>query len=216
VVPGEELSGSYLGAVQRGFQFARELGHGCRPVHFLVGIAEGRGPAAAALAAGAGRPLREVVTVAGDIPADSAAYLHGQAQGAAVLMAGSLGQRPASGHLLVALIDQGTDEVLLTLSRAGLDPAAIRRAVLAGSARPPGSQRSVFRRFPRPGPWIGRPFRSPNWTSERGGCWPGGTTTFPWTGCAEPGTGRPCPAWNVTRPRGWPTGSAWMKTSVTR
>jgi hypothetical protein len=126
VVAGEELSGSYLEAIQRGFQFARELGRGCRPVHFLVGVAGGRGPAAAALAGGAGRPLRAVVTAAGDIPAGSAAYLHGQAQGAAVALADSLGQRPAAEHLLVALIDQGTAEVLHALSRAGLDPAAIR------------------------------------------------------------------------------------------
>lgn len=138
MVPGEELSGSYLEAIQRGFQFARELGHGCRPVHFLVGIAEGRGPAAAALAAGAGRPLREVVTAAGDIPTDSAAYLHGQAQRAAVSLAGSLSQRPAAEHLLVALIDQGIAEVLQTLSRAGLDPAAIRRTALAGIGAPAG------------------------------------------------------------------------------
>ena len=61
-MPGEELSGSYLEAIWRGFQFARELGHGCRPVHFLVGIAEGGGPAAAALAAGAGRPLSHPTT----------------------------------------------------------------------------------------------------------------------------------------------------------
>jgi Clp amino terminal domain, pathogenicity island component len=135
-VPGEELSGSYLEAISRGFQFARELGHGCRPVHFLVGVAGGRGPAAAALAAGAGRPLREVVTAASDIPADSAAYLHGQAQGAAVALADSLGQRPAAEHLLVALIDQGTAEVLRALSRAGLDPAAIRGAALVGIGAP--------------------------------------------------------------------------------
>lgn len=138
MVPGEELSGSYLEAIQRGFQFARELGHGCRPVHFLVGVAGGRGPAAAALAGGAGRPLRAVVTAAGDIPADSAAYLHGQAQGAAAALAGSLGQRPAAEHLLVALIDQGTAEVLHALSRAGLDPAAIRGAALAGIGAPAG------------------------------------------------------------------------------
>ena len=142
MVPGEELSGSYLVAISRGFQLARELGHGCRPAHFLVGIAEGGGPAAAALAAGAGRPLREVVTAAGDIPADSAAYLHGQAQGAAVALADSLSQRPAAEHLLVALIDQGTAEVLQTLSRAGLDPAAIRRAALA-AIRAPAAQPAV-------------------------------------------------------------------------
>ena len=141
-MPGEELSGSYLEAIWRDFQFARELGHGCRPVHFLVGIAEGCGPAATALAAGVGRPLREVVTAAGDIPGDSAAYLHGQAQGAAVSLPDSLGQRPAAEHLLVALIDQGTAEVLQTLSRAGLDPAAIRRAALA-DIRAPAAQPAV-------------------------------------------------------------------------
>ena len=119
-------------------------------MHFLVGIAEGRGPAATALAAGVGRPLREVVTAAGDIPGDSAAYLHGQAQGAAVSLTDSLGQRPAAEHLLVALIDQGTAEVLQTLSRAGLDPAAIRRAALA-DIRAPAAQPAVSLPLPPAG-----------------------------------------------------------------
>src|SRR5262249_58096846 len=62
----------------------------------------------------------------------------GQARGAASPLADSLGQRPAAEHLLVALIDQGTAEVLQALSRAGLDPAAIRRAALAGIGAPAG------------------------------------------------------------------------------
>jgi hypothetical protein len=53
-------------------------------------------------------------------------------------LAGSLGQRPAAEHLLVALIDQSAAGVLHVLSRAGLDPAAIRGAALAGIGAPAG------------------------------------------------------------------------------
>lgn len=125
----EELSEPYLEAIRRGFSFARELGRVCGPVHLLVGISQGDGPAAAALSAG--RPLAEVVASAGDALGDGAAYLHMQAQGAARLFADSLGQRVGAEHLLVALLDQGTTEVLQALGRAGADSATVRRAALA-------------------------------------------------------------------------------------
>ncbi len=141
----EELSGPYLEAIRRGLEFARGLGQRCGPVHLLVGVSEGLGPAAAALRAGRERSLREVVASAGGAPGGGAAfrqgpasYLHVQAQGAARLFADSLGQRPAPEHLLIALVDQGTAEVLRALSRAGVDPAAARRAVLAAIAAPEG------------------------------------------------------------------------------
>ena len=132
----EELSGPYLEAIRRGFNFARELGRVCGPVHLLVGISEGTGPAAGAL--NAGRPLAEVVAAAGDALGDSATYLHMQAQGAARLFAASLGQRVGSEHLLVALLDQGTTEVLRALGRAGVDPAIVRGAALAAIGAPDG------------------------------------------------------------------------------
>lgn len=135
-MPPEELGASYLAALRRGFQLARERHGGCRPVHILAGISEGSGPAAATLAASPGRSLREVLTAARDIPGDSAAYLHMQAQDAAQLLARGLGQRPEAEHLLVALLDQGTAEVMRTLSRAGLDPAAVRRAALTAIGAP--------------------------------------------------------------------------------
>ena len=56
----------YREALHRGFQFARELDCTCGPVHFLVGISEGDGPAAAALADGDGPSLRSVVIAARD------------------------------------------------------------------------------------------------------------------------------------------------------
>jgi hypothetical protein len=87
----EELSGPYLEAIRRGFNFARELGRVCGPVHLLVGISEGAGPAAAALSAD--RPLAEIVAAAGHALTDGATYLHMQAQGGARLFAASLGQR---------------------------------------------------------------------------------------------------------------------------
>lgn len=64
----EEFTGPYLEAIRRGFNFARERGQVCGPVHFLVGISEGDGPAAAALIAG--RPLAEAVASAGDALGD--------------------------------------------------------------------------------------------------------------------------------------------------
>jgi hypothetical protein len=132
IVP-HEPSGPYLEAIRCGFQLARELDRGCGPVHFLAGIAEGSGPAAAALGTGPGPSVREVV---GSIPGDGAGYLHMQAQEAAVTLAESLGQRAAPEHLLVALLDQGTAEVRQALDRAGLDSAAVRRAALAAIGAP--------------------------------------------------------------------------------
>jgi Clp amino terminal domain, pathogenicity island component len=131
VVPGEEMSGPYLAAIRRGFWFAGDLGCGCGPVHFLVGIAEGHGAAAAALDPGQGPSLRAVVTAAGNIRGDGAGFLHMQAQDGARSLAQARGQDLAAEHLLIALLDQGTSEVLQTLSRAGLDSGAVRRAALA-------------------------------------------------------------------------------------
>ncbi|HEY2508626.1 MAG TPA: Clp protease N-terminal domain-containing protein [Streptosporangiaceae bacterium] len=135
----ERASHSYLEAIRRAFEFAREVGSGCRPVHFLVGIADGDDaaaralrPAARALRPADGRSLRAVVAEqsarAGGAPA---AYLHMQAQQGARWLADHHGQPPAPAHLLVALIDQGTPEVTDALGRAGLDPAAVRRSLLA-------------------------------------------------------------------------------------
>jgi Clp amino terminal domain, pathogenicity island component len=127
-----ELSEPYLNAIRRAFDVARETGCGCRPVHFLVGIAETDGPAGAALTPAGGRTLRSVVVGLGRV-ADGApaAYLHMQAQDGACALAGALGQPVTGEHLLVALLDQGTPEVLGALGRAGLDPGAVRRAALA-------------------------------------------------------------------------------------
>jgi hypothetical protein len=136
----EELSGPYLEAIQRSFQFARELDRRCGPVQFLVGISEGHGPAAAALNPGQGRSLRALVMAAAGTLGDGAGYLHMQAQDAARSLAQSRGQHLGAEHLLIALLDQGTPEVLETLSRAGLDPATVRRAAataLGAAGLPP-------------------------------------------------------------------------------
>jgi hypothetical protein len=137
-VAQQEPAGAYLAAITRAFEFARQTGsggRGARPVHFLVGIAEGDGPAAAALRPADGRPLRAIVT---DLApgADPAGYLHMQAQQGATSLAAARGEPPGAEHLLVALLDQGTPEVLDVLSRAGLDPAAIRAAALAALGAP--------------------------------------------------------------------------------
>lgn len=126
---GTDPSGPYLEAIQRGFNFARELGSGCRPVHFLVGISEGHGPAAQALSPAQGGSLRAIVTARGGA-VNSASYLHMQAQGAATSLAESRGQQPSPEHLLVALVDQGEPEVKAMLNLAGLDRAEVRRRAL--------------------------------------------------------------------------------------
>jgi hypothetical protein len=133
----QEPGGPYLDAIRRGFQFARAYGRGCGPVDLLVGISEGDGPAAAALDPGAGRSLRAVVA-ADSALRTGAGYLHMQAQGAARSLAESRGQRLAPWHLLIALLDQGTPEVLQALSRAGLDPAEVRRKTLSAVSVPAG------------------------------------------------------------------------------
>ncbi|MGD0062272.1 MAG: Clp protease N-terminal domain-containing protein [Streptosporangiaceae bacterium] len=127
----------YLAAIRRGFQFARELGCRCGTVHLLVGISEGHDQAAA-LGLRQGRSLRDAVTEAGDAFGDGAGYLHMQAQGAARSLARQLGQPLHPGHLLTALLDQGTPDVLRALTLAGLDPAAVRRAALAAVGAPAG------------------------------------------------------------------------------
>ena len=131
VVPFEELTGPYLEAIQRGFQFARELGCRCGPVHLLVGISEGDGPGAAALDPGQGRSLRAVVAAAGGILGGGTGYLYSQAQGAAMALAQARGEHLGAEHLLIVLLDQGTPEVAGALTRARLDPAMVRRAVFA-------------------------------------------------------------------------------------
>jgi hypothetical protein len=133
-VGDEEFTGPYLETIRRGFNFARERGQVCGPVHLLVGISEGGGPAAAALSVG--RPLAEVVASADDALGDGATFLHVQAQSAARLFAASLGQRVGTEHLLVALLDQGTVEVRQALALAGADPGVVRRAALAAIGAP--------------------------------------------------------------------------------
>jgi hypothetical protein len=51
----QEPGGPYLEAIQRAFQFARVHGRDCDPADFLVGLAAGSGPAAAALDPRSGR-----------------------------------------------------------------------------------------------------------------------------------------------------------------
>jgi len=143
-----EPSAAYLDAIRRAFGFAREMRHGCGPADFIVGISEGGGPAATALGRHGGRPggrpggrsLRDIT--ADDEPhgaeRNGQGYLHMQAQQAAMTLAAELGQPASAEHLLVALIDQGTLEVLLTMARADLDPAEVRQEVLTAIGAPAG------------------------------------------------------------------------------
>ena len=140
----DEMSGPYLEAIRRGFMLARELDQPCGPAHLLVGVADGDGPAAAALDPGQGRSLRAAVcadteargSVLGNSPYGGLGHLHMQAQGAAVALAESRGEPVGAEHLLIALLDQGTAPVLGALSRAGLDPGMVRRAAATAIGDP--------------------------------------------------------------------------------
>ena len=144
----DEMSGPYLEAIRRGFMLARELDQRCGPVHLLAGVAEGDGPAAAALDPGQGRSLRAVVVAdrepapepAAPAPANSPygglGHMHMQAQPAAMALAEARGEPVGAEHLLIALLDQGTAPVLEALSRAGLDPGAVRQAAAAAIGAP--------------------------------------------------------------------------------
>lgn len=127
-----DLHGPYWDALHRGFRFANELGATCGPTHFLVGIAEGVGPAAQVLTTAHGPALRTVVTADLGTLGRGALYLNGQAQAAALLFADTVGVPVTAEHLLVAVLDQGTPEVLAALQRVGIDPDSVRRTVLAG------------------------------------------------------------------------------------
>jgi Clp amino terminal domain, pathogenicity island component len=132
----KEPGGPYLEAIQRAFQFARAQGRACDPADFLVGLAAGPGAAAAALDPGTGLSLADIAAVSGGPSHERGGYLHMQAQEAATSLAAARDQPVAPEHLLIALLDQGTPEVTGLLSRAGLDPAAVRRAALAAIGGP--------------------------------------------------------------------------------
>jgi hypothetical protein len=145
----------YLAAIRRGFQFARELGRRCGTVHLLVGISEGHDGAAAAL--GQGRPLREAVAAAGDAFGDGAGYPHMQAQGAAMLLARQLGQPLDPGHLLTALLEQGTSDVLRALPRPASTPSRSAGRPWPPSAHPPTCRRPRCPSWRPRAPWTARP-----------------------------------------------------------
>jgi hypothetical protein len=139
-----EMSTPYLEAIRRGFRLAHELDQRCGPVHLLVGIANGEGPAAAALDTGQGRSVRAAViadsqargVITGSSPYGGLGHLHMQAQGAAMALAESRGERVGAEHLLIALLDQGTAPVLDALNRVGLDRDVVRQVAATAIGAP--------------------------------------------------------------------------------
>jgi hypothetical protein len=151
-----ELGGSYGRALHAGFCFARELGQPCGPVHLLVGVAEGDGPAAAALSAGAAPSLRSVVTRDRELFAEEARNLQLQAQGAATMFADRRGEQATAEHLLVALLDQCAPAVVEAMGRAAIDQSAARAAALSALGTSPGLG-PVELPPPSPAGTMGRP-----------------------------------------------------------
>ncbi|MGH9105045.1 MAG: Clp protease N-terminal domain-containing protein [Acidimicrobiales bacterium] len=131
-----DMSEAYRRALTNGFAFADELGRRCGPVHLLVGIAESEAPGTAGLSGGGGPSLREVVTANNDAFGHSNAYLLGQAQRAARVLAERMREVLSPAHLLVALLDQRTPEVAELLALAGLDPSGLRAGGLAAIGAP--------------------------------------------------------------------------------
>ena len=136
MVRDAQPGGPYLEAIQRAFRFAHAHGRSCDPADFLVGLAAGPGAAAAALDPGSGLSLADIAAVSGGPSRERGLYLHMQAQEAATSLAAARDQPVAPEHLLIALLDQGTPEVNGLLSRAGLDPAEVRRAALPAIGAP--------------------------------------------------------------------------------
>ncbi len=126
----------YKVALVKGFGLAHDLGRRCGPVHVLVGVSECGDPTAQTLFAGEGPSLREVVTANDATFGEGAAYLLAQVQGGARMLAAIHGENAGPAHLLVALIDQATPEVLAALRLAGLNPATVRAAALAAIGQP--------------------------------------------------------------------------------
>jgi hypothetical protein len=126
VVRDEQPGGPYQAAIQRAFQFAHAQGRACDPADFLVGLAAGSGAAAAALHPGSGLSLADIAAVSGGPSRQRGGYLHMQAQEAATSLAAARDQPVAPEHLLIALLDQGTPEVLAQLRpepRSTAEPA---------------------------------------------------------------------------------------------
>ena len=149
----EEMSAPYLEAIRRGFHRAHDLGQACGPVHLLVGVAEGDGPAAAALDPGQGRSLLAVVTANSATQASEPSrspygglgHLHMQAQGAAMSLAEARSEPVKAEHLLIALLDQATSPVLDALRSRALTPSRSGRRRRRRSALP-GCRRLSFPR----------------------------------------------------------------------
>lgn len=130
------VHGPLAAASIRGLKFAKENGRRSGPLDLLIGVSLGDGPAARVLDPGGGRSLSDVVTAAADTFGAGHGYLFMQAQQAAISFAASIGQPPDTPHLLVALLDQGTPDVLRALSMAGLGRETVRAAVLTAIGVP--------------------------------------------------------------------------------
>jgi hypothetical protein len=128
--------GSYAGALRRGFEFAHELRAICGPVHFLVALSEDGGVAGTVFENGSGLTLRSVVSADPNGLGQGALYLSSQVQEAARSLADAQDQQVLAEHLLLAVLDQGSPQVQVALSRVGLDFKSVRGPVLEAIRMP--------------------------------------------------------------------------------
>ncbi|MHB8449894.1 MAG: Clp protease N-terminal domain-containing protein [Mycobacteriales bacterium] len=126
--PWYETSGGRI--VHRAFLIAAETGELCRPVHLLAALAELDGPISDALRPPHGGPLLSRPTNPAPLQGGGASYLVMQTQQAANQLASRRNETAGPEHLFLAVLDQAESEAAALLTRAGLDPTAVRRAAV--------------------------------------------------------------------------------------
>jgi Clp amino terminal domain, pathogenicity island component len=132
---GMAFDSRYLAAIGAGFGVARQHHRPTGPVHFLVGIAQGDGPAARALGGASTEAWRRAAESA-PVPPSGPTTMHMQAQQAAREWAETRREITTPEHLLVALLDQGSADVVFALSAAGADAGEVRATVLGAMGAP--------------------------------------------------------------------------------
>lgn len=134
-VPRPDMMSAYYQVLVRAFRLAGGGSDACRPVHVFAALADGDGPAAAALSSGIGPVLPDPSALPGD--AENAGSRVRQLQRAAQRLASEREAALVPEHLFLVGIDQGDPEARAALEHAGLDAAVLRTVALSGLGEPP-------------------------------------------------------------------------------
>ncbi|MCL4414967.1 MAG: hypothetical protein M1522_09540 [Actinobacteria bacterium] len=123
--------------VHRAFTIAKDQGQRCRPIHLLAALAEVAGPIGELLRAPDGGPMFPEAAAKPGMRGGANGHLAAQAMSAASRFAEERGEPMGPAHLLVAVIDQGDDEVTQALGSADIQVADARSLALNVSGAPP-------------------------------------------------------------------------------